>query len=262
MITALVEYDYAVPQKLPATGAMYHYNRWFEQIDCANHLRINRTTTHYTANGEIVDANEYPVPKYTPEQIKLLAQPNDGVIREVCKRVGASSPKAEDVAKPAASVSEKQPETQQTDKVINDKAATPPKTDAVSTSKPMPQKQPEREQADKATNDKTVTPSKTDALTTPKPTPQKQPEKAVSAPEKQPESPKAQSDTLNETQQQPETEKVARDEPSESRPPEPQKQPEKTPEPPVEEAEEEYEEPPLPDDFWIIGKENLPEAMH
>lgn len=90
-IVALIEYRYAQPQKHP-NGLMYTHNHWFEQIDCQNKIRTIRTTTHYNHVGQVVDANEYPVPKYTPDQIKLLAQPNDGVIREVCQRMGANPP--------------------------------------------------------------------------------------------------------------------------------------------------------------------------
>lgn len=90
-IVALIEYRYAQPQKHP-NGLMYTHNHWFEQIDCQNKIRTIRTTTHYNHVGQVVDANEYSVPKYTPDQIKLLAQPNDGVIREVCQRMGANPP--------------------------------------------------------------------------------------------------------------------------------------------------------------------------
>lgn len=93
LVVALVEYRYAQPQKLPSNGLTYTHNHWFEQIDCANRLRTIRTTTHYNAQGEIVDANEYAIAKLTPAQMKLLAQPNDKVIQEVCERIGANTDK-------------------------------------------------------------------------------------------------------------------------------------------------------------------------
>ncbi|SOD68552.1 hypothetical protein SAMN02746062_01307 [Alysiella filiformis DSM 16848] len=93
-IMALIEYRYAHTQKLPSNGLLYTHNHWFEEIDCANKIRTVLTTTHYNAQGEIVDANEYPSPKLTPAQMKLLAQPDDGVIKEVCQRVGQNKPAA------------------------------------------------------------------------------------------------------------------------------------------------------------------------
>lgn len=89
-VMALIEYRYAQTQKLPSNGLPYTHNHWFEEIDCANKIRTVRTTTHYNAQGEIVDANEYPAPKLSPAQMKLLAQPDDGVIKEVCQRVGGA----------------------------------------------------------------------------------------------------------------------------------------------------------------------------
>lgn len=93
IITATVEYRYAKPQTLPNTGAVYHYNHWHEQIDCTHQIRTIRTTTHYNAAGDIIDANQYPAPNYTDEQRKLLAQPQDKLIQEVCQRIGITPEK-------------------------------------------------------------------------------------------------------------------------------------------------------------------------
>lgn len=90
VITALVEYRYAAPQVLPETGRSYTHNHWLEQIDCHNHIRSIRATTHYNAQNEIVDANEYAVPNYSAEDIKMLSRPDDAVILEVCRRVNGT----------------------------------------------------------------------------------------------------------------------------------------------------------------------------
>lgn len=142
MVMALIEYRYAQPQKLPSNGLTYTHNHWFEQIDCANSLRTIRTTTHYNAQGEIVDANEYPIAKFTPEQIKLLAQPNDGVIKEVCQRIGmnvgkvvAPAVSASNVAVPSAmqDVNSQQPEKNSDNSISGNKVAdTPVKTEVKS----------------------------------------------------------------------------------------------------------------------------------
>lgn len=99
VITALVEYRYAAPQVLPETGRSYTHNHWLEQIDCHNHIRSIRATTHYNAQNEIVDANEYAVPNYSAEDIKMLSRPDDAVILEVCRRVNGAG----DTAPAAAS---------------------------------------------------------------------------------------------------------------------------------------------------------------
>lgn len=117
VITALVEYRYAAPQVLPETGRSYTHNHWLEQIDCNNHIRSIRSTTHYNEANEIVDANEYAVPRYSAEDIKMLAKPEDGVIREVCRRVrgdaAASEPAAASAvtaaSQPTAPVSASEP---------------------------------------------------------------------------------------------------------------------------------------------------------
>lgn len=153
-VVALIEYRYAQPQKLPSNGLTYTHNHWFEQIDCANSLRTIRTTTHYNAQGEIVDANEYPIPKLTPAQMKLLAQPNDGVIKEVCQRVGMNAGKvatlppvvtkpqkvtpppvaaSEPVVPPAAPPTPTQPETASEPAVSNKTDDTSPPADTPST---------------------------------------------------------------------------------------------------------------------------------
>lgn len=98
VITALVEYRYAAPQVLPETGRSYTHNHWLEQIDCNNHIRSIRSTTHYNEANEIVDANEYAVPRYSAEDIKMLAKPEDGVIREVCRRVRGDAAASEPAA--------------------------------------------------------------------------------------------------------------------------------------------------------------------
>lgn len=98
VITALVEYRYAAPQVLPETGRSYTHNHWLEQIDCNNHIRSIRSTTHYNDANEIVDANEYAVPRYSAEDIKMLAKPEDGVIREVCRRVRGDAAASEPAA--------------------------------------------------------------------------------------------------------------------------------------------------------------------
>lgn len=87
--TALIEFRYAKTQTLPANGMPYTHNHWLEQIDCQNKVRLLRSTTHYNNLGEIVDTNEYPLPKYKPAELAALAQPNDKVIQEVCQRIGA-----------------------------------------------------------------------------------------------------------------------------------------------------------------------------
>lgn len=94
VITALVEYRYAAPQVLPETGRSYTHNHWLEQIDCANGIRSIRATTHYNADGQIVDANEYAVPRYSAEDIKMLSKPDDPVIVEACRRVNGAPPPA------------------------------------------------------------------------------------------------------------------------------------------------------------------------
>lgn len=173
-IVALVEYRYAQPQKLPSNGLTYTHNHWFEQIDCANNLRTIRTTTHYNAQGEIVDANEYPIAKLTPAQMKLLAQPDDGVIKEVCKRVNMDAgkvatpppvvttpqevapppamPASGTVAPPTPNVDEKQPENAPNGSVPENKAADKPAQPET-----KPEVKPEKtnkKSADKATKGK------------------------------------------------------------------------------------------------------------
>ncbi|ULJ63982.1 hypothetical protein [Wielerella bovis] len=244
VITALIEYHYPKPQKSPATGAWYAYNRWFEQIDCTNSIRTIRTTTHYSANGEIVDANEFPLPKYTADQLKLLSQPNDGVIREVCKRVGQPNGVVQTAPKPPAD----NPPPARQDAKPAENATGQPENKVDTANKP-------------AVPAKTNPSSKGIQVSTEwkhgETANQKQPEKpaqqfvnnqpAASKPETAPKSTQPEKTSVN-------NQDKAKDA---APPPKVVASPPKEPEP----EEEEYEEPPLPDDFWEIGKENLPPYM-
>ncbi|MDK4684780.1 hypothetical protein [Kingella negevensis] len=150
-VTATIEYFYAKPQTLPETSAIYTHNRWFEQIDCTHSLRTVRMTTYFNAENDVVGANEYPVPKYTPEQIELLAQPNDDVVREVCKQVGtlnaaANNPKADEITKPeTASQTVSQPEkvSEKVADKVSEKVEMQPEKSADEVSKET-QSQPEK----------------------------------------------------------------------------------------------------------------------
>ncbi|ULJ68630.1 hypothetical protein MIS45_07435 [Wielerella bovis] len=247
VITALIEYHYPKPQKSPATGAWYAYNRWFEQIDCANSIRTIRTTTHYSTNGEIVDANEFPVPKYTADQLKLLSQPNDGVIREVCKRVGQSNVTAPTAPKPQQVDN---PPVVQADTKSVENTVGQPENKADATEKSAP-----------SSPAKTTTPPKEVQVSTEwkhgeTENQNKQPEKP--AEESANNQPVASKPETAPKSTQPETTSVSNQDKAKdvAPPPKAVASPPKEPEP--EEEEEEYEDPPLPDDFWEIGKENLP----
>lgn len=82
--TALIEYRYASAQILPENHKAYTHNHWLEQIDCIHHIRTIRATTQYSEDNQIIDANEYPVPKYSRDDLQALSKPDDPIIQKVC----------------------------------------------------------------------------------------------------------------------------------------------------------------------------------
>lgn len=84
IITALIEYRYSSAQILPENHKTYTHNHWLEQIDCVHHIRTIRATTQYSEDNQIIDANEYPVPKYSHDDLKSLSKPDDPIIQKVC----------------------------------------------------------------------------------------------------------------------------------------------------------------------------------